>query len=199
MKPKTNNQLYLFLLLAILSIGIVNCERFEKTSPKPYGYARIELPTHRYFKFDSLGFPYAFQVSEHSLVLPSGNHNEPYWINITYPKLNAMIYISYKPLSNNLLQLSEESRQMVYKHSIRADAIYEKTYENKDKNVYGLFYELTGNTASTLQFILTDSTRHFIRAALYFEQSPNADSIAPVAQYIQEDMIHLINSFEWKK
>ena len=65
--------------------------------------------------------------------------------------------------------------------------------------VYGILYDLTGNTASSVQFILTDSVKHFFRGALYFENVPNKDSIAPMSAYIREDVIRLMESFEWKK
>jgi len=75
---------------------------------------------------------------------------------------------------------------------------YYLIFENPEKKVYGILYDLTGNTASSVQFVLTDSTKHFFRGALYFENVPNKDSIAPMSAYIREDVIRLMESFEWK-
>lgn len=183
-------------LLCLLTTALSQCQYHENNTPKPYGYFRIDLPTHSYTVFDSITLPYTFEKSTHSYMQPNKHIHD--WTNIVYPTLNAVVYISYKPLNDNLQRLSNESRELAYKHSIRADAIYEKTYENSDQKVYGVLYELTGNTASTLQFVLTDSIQHFLRAALYFENRPNADSIAPVAEYVKQDIQHLIESFRWK-
>jgi gliding motility-associated lipoprotein GldD len=60
-------------------------------------------------------------------------------------------------------------------------------------------YELTGNCASPVQFILTDSVNNFIRGALYFDAVPNADSIAPVSAYVEKDVKRLVESMRWKK
>jgi gliding motility-associated lipoprotein GldD len=86
----------------------------------------------------------------------------------------------------------------VYKHTVKAENIAEIPYENAEQKVYGILYELTGNTASPVQFVLTDSNKNFFRGALYFENVPNKDSIAPIVQYVQKDIVRLIESFEWK-
>jgi gliding motility-associated lipoprotein GldD len=98
-----------------------------------------------------------------------------------------------------LYELSEDARKYVYKHSVKADGISERVFEHPEKKVYGVFYDITGNAASSVQFTLTDSTQHFVRGALYFNNVPNKDSIAPMVDYIREDMVRLMESFEWKK
>ena len=113
--------------------------------------------------------------------------------------MNANIYCSYKPVNNNLFDLLEDSRKIVYKHSVRADGIGEKVFDQSQKNVHGILYDLKGNTASSVQFVLTDSTHNFFRGALYFNDVPNKDSIAPMSEYIRQDVIRIMESFEWKK
>jgi gliding motility-associated lipoprotein GldD len=93
--------------------------------------------------------------------------------------------------------MSEDSRALAYKHTVKAEAINETRVEGKNK-VYGVYYDIEGNTASAIQFVLTDSTKHFLRGALYFYNKPNIDSISPVVQFIQKDIEHLINTFQWK-
>ena len=58
-------------------------------------------------------------------------------------------------------------------------------------------YDYEGTTATALQFYLTDSTKHFIRGALYFHSEVN-DSIAPISDFLKQDMKILIESFRWK-
>lgn len=184
-------------ILALFVFIAASCN--NASMPKPYGYFRVDLAPHSYRTIDTLNLPYSFELSTIAKVVSHNEQGENYWIDIQYPTLNAGIYCSYKAINGNLYQLSEDSRRYVYKHSVKADGIAEKAFENSSKKVYGVLYELKGNTASNLQFVLTDSTKHFFRAALYFENVPNKDSIAPMAEYIKEDMIQLMESFEWKK
>jgi gliding motility-associated lipoprotein GldD len=72
------------------------------------------------------------------------------------------------------------------------------TFENSEKRIFGIFYDLKGNTASAVQFYVTDSTKHYLRGSLYFEAEPNADSLAPVIEFFREDVIHLIETLKWK-
>jgi len=170
----------------------------ETPIPKPYGYFRVNLPPPIYRNVDTLGLPYKFDLPTNVKVIDRKTKDEPYWIDLNYPLLNASVYCSYKRIDGNLIELLEDARKIVYKHSVKADGIGEKVFVNELRNVHGVLYDLKGNTASSLQFILTDSTKHFFRAALYFDNVPNKDSIAPMSNYIREDMIRLMESFEWK-
>lgn len=185
---------YVFFILIILSAA---CK--ETGMPKPYGYFRVDLPEHSYRLADTLNLPYTFDLSCYATIVSRNENGEKYWIDIQYPLLNASIYCSYKQVKSNLYQLSEDSRRYVYKHAVKADGINEKVYENRDKNVYGILYDIRGNTASSVQFVLTDSTKNFFRAALYFNNVPNKDSISPMLDYVRRDMIRMMESFEWKK
>lgn len=183
--------------LLLITLGLVACG--ETAIPKPYGYFRVDIPPHAYRKIDTLGLPYRFELSKWARVVKRDQDGEHYWIDVVYPSLNASLYCSYKPVAGNLFNLLEDAHRIVYKHSVKADGIGEKVFESKQKRVYGLLYELKGNTASSVQFVLTDSTKHFFRAALYFNNVPNKDSIAPMAQYLHNDIVRMIESFEWKK
>jgi gliding motility-associated lipoprotein GldD len=88
---------------------------------------------------------------------------------------------------------------LVYLHTIKADAIREQRFENPEQRVYGLLYAISGNVASPTQFVLTDSVRSFFRGALYFDNIPNQDSITPVLEYINNDILILMESFRWKQ
>jgi gliding motility-associated lipoprotein GldD len=167
--------------------------------PHPYGYFRVDLPQHSYRTIDTLDLPYKFDLPENAKLIYRETKGEKYWIDLYYPKLNASIYCSYKPVKGNLINLLEDTRRIVYKHSVRADGISEQPFEHHKKKVYGILYELKGNTASSVQFVLTDSTHNFFRGALYFNNVPNKDSIAPMANYIREDVIRIMESFEWKR
>ena len=186
------------ILLIICTAGLCwSCG--ETMIPKPYGYFRVDLPAHTYRTIDTLGLPYRFDLPKSARLISRKSVGENYWIDLNYPALNASIYCSHKPVKGNLIDLLEDTRKIVYKHSVKADGINEKVFENRSKNVHGILYDLKGNTASSVQFILTDSTRNFFRGALYFNNVPNKDSIAPMAEFIREDVIRIMESFEWKK
>jgi gliding motility-associated lipoprotein GldD len=94
--------------------------------------------------------------------------------------------------------MMEDARSLAYKHTVKADAIDERIFSNSEKKVYGVLYDIRGNSASSIQFFLTDSTKHYIRGALYFRVEPNKDSLAPAVDFFTKDVIEFIESFEWK-
>jgi gliding motility-associated lipoprotein GldD len=182
-------------------------------TPKPAGYFHIDIPAHDYQVLPA--YPrFEFMVSTQAKVMEISPSVFPEtiskrkettaagekWFNIVYPSLNVAIYCSYLPVAKNkLAEISEESRKLVYLHVVKAEAIQEKSFENPAQNVYALIYEVKGNVASPVQFVVTDSVESFFRGALYFNNIPNQDSIAPVLEYINEDIHVLIDSFRWKK
>ena len=184
-----------FYILSILALMLLSCSR--PVAPKPYGYYRITLPEHSYQLFEQNSYPYSFLYSSSATIQPVQYENERYWINIVYPTLNASIHCSYKPVRGNLRQLTDDAWEFVFNHAIKASAIPEHAYENPEARTYGVFCELKGNTASPMQFFLTDSTRHFFRGAVYFNCVPNQDSLAPVIEYMQEDVLNLIETLRW--
>ena len=166
--------------------------------PRPYAYYRVTIPNHEYKVLYTQGLPYQFEISQLAEIQPREKEGEKYWIDVVYPLLNAKIHCSYKLVKNNLYEMTEDARTFAYAHSSRADDINEPYFEHPEKSVYGILYDIKGNVASPIQFFVTDSTRNFFRGALYFENVPNKDSIAPMLDYVREDIIHLMETFEWK-
>ncbi|NLA24678.1 MAG: gliding motility lipoprotein GldD [Bacteroidales bacterium] len=188
-----SNKIILTLIIGGLLIIIISCK--QNYTPKPYGYFRIDLPKKEYKKHES-EMPFSFEVPNYAFVINDSINKE--WSNIDFPLNNARIYMTYKNVENNFSILSEEAREFVYKHTVKADAIKESYYGNEDEKVYGILYDIKGNAASSVQFFLTDSTKHFVRASLYFNNVPNKDSLAPVIEFIREDIVHLIETFAWE-
>ncbi|MBQ7192408.1 MAG: gliding motility lipoprotein GldD [Paludibacteraceae bacterium] len=192
MKKLLRRVLLLFLLVACC----VSCRKAG--IPKPYGYFRIDIPEHQYQPAPLPNYPYTFVINTISYTKAVKKADEHYWIDIVYPSLNACVHCSYKPVSGNLNLLTDDAVNFVFSHAIKASAIPEQAFDNAKDQVWGVWFDLEGNTASPLQFFLTDSTHHFFRAALYFNNIPNQDSLAPVTQYIREDMQTLVETFRWK-
>jgi gliding motility-associated lipoprotein GldD len=184
-------------LILILTLVLGGCR--QDYTPKPHGYFRIDLPEKEYVRFDT-NYPYSFEYPVYAKVLPDNRpSSEPYWINIDFPKFKGRIYISYKPVKENLTKYLEDSRTFVVKHIPKADAIDDSLIYRPEERVFGLVYYIEGSqAASSCQFFVTDSSSRFLRGALYFDVTPNNDSLAPVIEFIREDIRHLIKTFKWK-
>jgi gliding motility-associated lipoprotein GldD len=180
--------------------GFSSCDGDEEMgTPKPRGYFRIELSPKTYQNFDSI-CPFTFDYPVYSRVVPDKNPGaQPCWLNIEFPKYNATINLSYIQLDKNIDRYVEDSRSLAVKHTIKASAIDEQMILRDSVKVYGLLYDIKGNAASSVQFYLTDSTRHFLRGALYFNVAPNVDSLGIVIDYIHKDIDKMIQTFRWKK
>lgn len=201
-QPHTSMNRYLthaVKMASVLAVIFAMAACQNASTPKPRGYFRIEFPEHEYCAFDTT-FPYKFEYPVYAKVVPDVERNaEPYWINLSFPQYKAKVHMSYKRVSGNLSAIEEDSRQLAYKHTIKADAINERVFNNPEKNVYGILYEIKGDAASAVQFYVTDSTANFVRGSLYFNAIPNKDSLAPVVDFVKKDIIRLMESFEWKK
>ena len=122
----------------------------------------------------------------------------PYWINIDFPKFNARIYVSYKAIGKNSFdKLRDDAFKMTFKHTSKASSI-DQTPIQTTNGIGGMYFSVGGNAATAHQFFVTDTTRNFLRGALYFDTAPNEDSLKPVNDFLQEDMVHLINTFRWR-
>jgi gliding motility-associated lipoprotein GldD len=169
-------------------------------TPRPRGYFRIDLPQKKYLTFDTT-YPYTFEYPVYARVVPDTDKMaEPFWTNVDFPRFKGRINISYKKADRkNVYRFFEDSRTFVNKHIPKSDEITPEVIANKENHVYGLIYDIEGTgVASTYQFCLTDSTHHFIRGALYFNIVPNNDSLAPVIDFIKEDIRHLVKTLKWK-
>ncbi len=186
-----------FLFFAIVCFIWTGCSRKSNHIPKPRGYFRIDFPVKEYQTYSS-DCHYSFEYPVYAKIVNyTANDAEPCWINIEFPKMHGKIHITFKKISHNLATYSEDIRTFAYKHIIKADDIIEQPIINRSENVYGILYDIKGNTASSINFYLTDSTRNFLSGALYFNSIPNKDSLAPVIAFLREDIQHLIKTFEW--
>jgi gliding motility-associated lipoprotein GldD len=187
---------FIIYTLLVTMFALASCK--HKTTPKPSGYFRIDFPEKKYQLYTQ-NSPYQFEYPVYSKIMhPLEKDAQPYWINIVFPSLNGTIYLSYFTIHNDLAKYAEDSRTLAYKHTIKAESIDERTIAFPKKKVYGIIYEINGNTASSINFVLTDSTKNFLRGALYFDSKPNKDSLAPVIVFIKKDIDHLIETFSWK-
>jgi gliding motility-associated lipoprotein GldD len=190
-------QKYLLAFPLLFFLFIFSCK--QDYTPKPHGYFRIDFQEKSYHMLDSAGLPYNFEIPGYGKIVPDNERlAEAFWVNLMIPAHKAELNLSYKKIDNNLEKLTEDARKLAYKHDVKADAINEKIFVNPAKKVYGTIYLIDGNAASPLQFYLTDSTKNFLRGALYIREVPNIDSLRPVIDFLTPDIIRLIETTEWK-
>lgn len=182
------------LVMLLLLTG--SCQ--QSFTPKPMGYLRIDYPEKSYTLYDNQPY-YRFEIPVYaSIEIDSSPGAEEGWINVEIPRLNGKIHLSYKKVTDQLNDYITDSRELVYKHTVKAQGIEETPIIERDHRRFGIVYDLKGEVASAVQFFITDSTEHFLRGSLYFNCRPNRDSLNPVIEFLREDIIHLIETTEWK-
>ncbi|MGB0403184.1 MAG: gliding motility lipoprotein GldD [Salibacteraceae bacterium] len=184
----------LFFLFALFVLS--SCE--EAFTPKPLGYHRIDFPKKEYLKYQG-SCPFEFDYPFRSFLDTNLKGKPSCWLNLHYPQYSSTIHFTYNSITRNELKTYiEDSRKLAMKHLVKANHIEEEFIQNNETNVYGVYYDFGGSTATNFQFFVTDSNNHFLRGAMYFNLPPNPDSLEPVAIFIKEDLKRLLNSFEWK-
>lgn len=187
-------------LLLLFTLAACNSEY----SIKPRGYFQIPFPAHEYRLFDQPGYPYSFEYPVYGRVVKDTTYfdeapENPYWINIDFPEFSGKIYLSYKSLkTNDYDKLVDDAFKLTYKHTAKASQINDSLMITPN-GLSGIFFRVGGNAATAKQFFLTDTLQHFIRGALYFDATPNADSLKIVNDFLEADMRHMINSFRWRQ
>ncbi len=209
----------ILLLISFFFNFLLGCNSTYTSKKK--GYFKIDFPKHEYLKFDNPSFPYSFEYPAYAIIARDstyfdGASQNPYWININFPSFNGKIFISYKVIGgtsvykvkapsgyrdslgkNTFENMVNDSYNLTYKNDIKAYSI-EDSLMRTPNNISGIFFRLAGSVATAKQFFLSDTTHNFLRGALYFDATPNEDSLRPVNAFLQEDMKHLINTLRWK-
>ena len=192
-----------FVFAAI--IGIAACN--SNYTYKKKGYFRVELPEKKYQLFDEPGYPYSFEYPVYAQVTKDstffGDETEnPWWLNIDVPRLSGRIYISYKAVGlngkNKFDSLVNDGFKMAYKQHTDVSTGITDTRIQTPNGIGGMYFSLAGNTATANQFFLTDTNKHFLRGALYFDATPNEDSLSVVNDFLKKDLEHLINTLRWR-
>jgi len=191
----------LILFIVALTAVFFSCSSSDYI-PKPKGFNHISLPPHEYSNFEDLRFPYQFDISKHAKIYDDtvGLMGEG-WKIVEYNNLIADIYFTYEPIKSQKdgFDLINDSYKIAYKHDVKAYAIDRRLIETKNGYPVVIF-EIKGEVPSPYQFFMhnKDTTQYF-RGAVYFPTSTKNDSLAPVIDYVVEDMNHLLESFQWKE
>jgi gliding motility-associated lipoprotein GldD len=194
-KHKVSGKLFLFIAFFFL---LTSCS--EEYLPKPKGFNRIDLPPHKYQEMTET-HPYKFSYSAYAKILKDSSYiSEPHWIDVYYPQFQSNIQITYKSFKKASTDFDEhidDSHKLAYKHEIKAYSI-DQIQIKTPKGYSATLFELTGEVPSQFQFYVTDSSKHFLRGAVYFKTATRNDSLAPVIEYMKYDVMQMLNSLEWQ-
>jgi len=191
-----------YILLALLFF--TSCD--EGPVARPDGFMRIGLPSTETYEPLSEAAPFGLDINAEAKVIVKEVLTEEgteearegeYWLDIVYPTILSTVQLTYKPVHDNMDNLVRDAQQLAYKHTVKASGMREQFFAYPEKKVYGLYYELSGASATTTQFYATDSTNHFLRGVLYHYSTPNADSLAPVTAFMQEEILRMISTMNW--
>ncbi len=192
-----NNWIKVFIISAFSLFILTSCN--DDVTPKERAFFRIDIPPHDFIQYNE-NTPFSFYYADYSVVRNANKPNNPYWLFVDYPDFDARIYLSYYPVNNNIAQMINDAHDLAFKHIAVANDIQEKRISYPSSKVYGLMYKIKGSkVASPINFYATDSVSNFIRGALYFNKAPQNDSLAPVINSIEKDIVHMMKSFKWEE
>lgn len=188
------------ITLLLLIFSFFSCG--DEPLPKPKAYLRLEYPEANYVHINP-DLPFSFEKNMLATDITNKrleDSRESYGLNIEYSKLKGTIYLTYKKIKNreDLMRYLRDAQNFTQEHTRKADEITEQVFEDSNRKVYGMFYEVGGNAASQSQFYVTDSVKHFLIGSLYFYAKPNYDSILPAAEYLKKDIKRIMETVEWE-
>lgn len=197
MKMKKNIPLFLLIIFLLSS-----CKEQGVIIPKPRSYPKIVFPDRNYVSFDKDYCSFNFEYPDYSNIVKDQyffdeKPSDECWFDVKIASFNGSLHCSYISLKDraHFDKMIDDAFKMVGKHNIKAQ--YRDDFPIQKENMAGMLFELEGDVASKLQFYLTDTTNHFFRASLYFNSKVNSDSIAPIYDFVKEDVLHIIETFEW--
>lgn len=198
---------HIVAILLVSCLLTVACQEERIPIPKPRIYPKVTYPDRNYVQLDkdycAFSFEYPdYMVFEQDTTLINQRAKHPCWFNLEIPSLNGVIHFTYTDISGGnpgekLFETIKDSYDLTEKHNRKATGRQNLPFEDSNNRLFGIKYSVEGDVASPYHFIVTDSAQHAVWAALYFNDRPNADSMRPVLQFVEEDIDKMLNSFEW--
>jgi gliding motility-associated lipoprotein GldD len=204
-KIKTDMRKTLLLLPVLLMLAA--CSGNHDYSPKPRGYFRIVFPQKEYQEYNG-PYPFTFIYPKYAVIEKDSTPqtrvkkliNMKYLLNMQFPQFGGTLHLSYESITSKKVfdELTEDARTFAFKHTVKATSIDQSVIHNADRKIYGIYYTIEGNAASSVQFYITDSVKNYMRGALYFNTTPRIDSLQPVLKFVKKDIDTMIKTFRWK-
>jgi gliding motility-associated lipoprotein GldD len=197
-------RIFAIVIAAVMFLSA--CGDSHDYSPKPRGYFRIEFPKKEYHDYES-AYPFTFKYPAYASIEKDTQTrvgpkliNMNHLLNMQFRQFNATLHLSYETITSKKVfnELVEDARKFAFKNTVKSTGIDQGNISLPQHKVWGIYYTIDGNAASSVQFILTDSVKNYMRGALYFNNEPRLDSIQPVLNFIKKDVNVMIESFRWK-
>ena len=196
------------ILLALSLLSLLSaCTEKRIPIPKPRVYPKVTYPERVYQDFDQTYCNFTFEYPtymtfERDTLLINQRAKHPCWFMLHLPALNGSVHFTYTDIGgsdaeSNLFKVIKDSYTLTEKHNIKATGREEQPFVRAEEGIYGITYRVDGDVASPFHFIVTDSLEHAVWASLYFNSMPDADSMAPIVDYVQEDLAHILETFRW--
>lgn len=188
----------------ILITFLISCKNEPVFAPKPRMYPRIINPDRNYVPFDKSYCDLTFLYPDYASIVQDTLFFEekplnPCWFDIEFTPFNGKLHCSYYPIESmdDFDELIKDAFTFADKHDIKANYRAETQLSGLN-GTGGILFEIDGPVASPLQFFLTDTTNHFIRGSLYFNNQVNPDSMAPVHAFVGEEIKKMIETLEFQ-
>ena len=184
------------IILITLIVSTSGCSTPHDPFPRPKGWPRINLPAHSYQKFENETCPFTFEYPQIGQV--EKQMADSCWMDLFFPEFNCRWHVTYRYVPGSGKSLSdhhEEYRKLVFKHIQKVSQIKENPIKGPSGD--GIFYELFGTVGVPAQIVFSDST-HLVMASFYFDTAVRNDSLAPVIDFMKEDLQHMAQTIQWK-
>ena len=192
---------YFFCLLLLLII--TSCQNSNPPIPRPHQYPKIDFPVNNFIAYSPETCPFQMLLPSYALVdkkdlLFDETEADPCWFDINMKIFSATVHCSYYPIGkeHTLDKLINDAFTLASKHNVKATFREEFIIRSKNGGG-GLIFKINGPVATPYQFYLTDSTNHFLRGSLYFNNHIDIDSLSPITTFIEKDIDKIINSISW--
>ncbi|MFT4536270.1 MAG: gliding motility-associated lipoprotein GldD [Saprospiraceae bacterium] len=193
------------LIFAFVVMLLFSCKEEGIFTPKPRMFPRVEFPVKAYKEFSIAACHFTFQKPEYATIKTGitffgEKAKHPCWFDLEIEKLNTSLHFSYTKIDgeNTLEKLVRDAFKIVEEHNAKAKYTEEILLENKN-GVKGLMFNLEGPVASPINFFLTDTLEHFVRASLYFNSAVDPDSTQIILDFVSEDVDKILSTFAWKE
>ncbi len=191
------------VLILFPVIFVLSCTNVQISQPRPHQYPRIIFPQKQFEEYQNSECPFTIQIPTYATVrqkeflfetIPAGQC----WFDIVIDSFKATIHCSYYNFESEqeFGALINDAFNLASKHNIKASFREELFVENQF-GASGLIFKISGPVATPYQFFMTDSTRHFLRGSLYYDVQVKPDSVAPVTDFLKQDIDNILASLQW--
>jgi gliding motility-associated lipoprotein GldD len=185
--------------VSLIAFVLIVCGCSDYT-PKPKAYHRINYPEAGVIP-TKINCPFNLLIPKYSKLAIYPSEDKNCWYNINFDQFNATLHLSYIPIQgqNDLDSLTEDAYRLVFKpHLQRAEEIIEREISDSSNGISGMIYDLQGKTATPFNFFVSDGKSHFLRGSFYFNSRTKRDSVLPIYNFINKDILKTIKSIRFK-